>query len=363
MLKNIALLLFLILISAPGLAQTFSVKGSVINSVTKETIPICNVYFSGSTIGTMTDMDGNFEIKNVKPGAYVLVVSHISYDFQSFAVEITNQDLEIGVVRLKEKKIESSFAEVKDKIDRKWRRQFNRFKNYILGKHYRERDIEIPNAYEAEFIEVRRTLIKKHPFTLEIRNSYTGYTIYYSVQEFLLGSGTEQFMIGFPRFEKMEPEDDNQMKDWGKNRATAYNGSLRHFLYSLINNQFEEDNFKVEITNMSPLDYNTDKSVKKMYEKPLIPEKMTDKFLIEDTDDDHIKKISLKDFLKVTYFGEASYDGKSLTTFIEAPEGHFYVFSNGIIVDPTSIIFYGYLASEGLYEMLPFDYELPEQTK
>jgi CarboxypepD_reg-like domain len=363
MIRTTSTVLILLFFGNVHFAQTYVVSGNVSNAATKETIPICNVYFSGSTIGTMTDADGNFEIKNVQPGTYDLVVSHINYDFQSFPIKITDQDIEIGNVRLKEKEIEESYAEVKDKIDRKWRRQFTRFKKYILGKNYREKDIEIPNSYVAEFQEVQGALVKKDPFTLEIRNKYTGYTIYYPVQEFLLASGTEQFMVGFPRFEFMDTDDSTQEALWIKNREKAYNGSLRHFLGSLVNNSFEENRFKVEITNVSPLVSQDDQMATNNYTMRLEPDIMPDKFLIEGTKNEQIKKITFSGFLKMTYYGEVGSRGGGQSTYIEAPQGSIYVFTNGIIVDPTSIIVYGYLASEGLYEMLPFDYELSEEIK
>jgi len=90
---------------------------------------------------------------------------------------------------------------------------------------------------------------------------------------------------------------------------------------------------------------------------------MPDKFLIEDTKNEQIKKVTFSGFLKMTYFGEVGSRGGGQSTYLEAPQGSIFVFTNGIIVDPTSIIVYGYLASEGLYEMLPFDYELPEEIK
>lgn len=342
--------------------QRYVVRGTVSNSATKETIPICNVYFSGSTIGTMTDADGNFEIKDVQPGSYDLVVSHINYEFQSMPIKIIDKDIEIGNVRLKEKEIEESYAEVKDKIDRKWRRQFTRFKKFILGKNYREKDIEIPNAYEAEFQVVNGALIKKNPFSLEIRNKYTGYTIYYPIQEFLLGSGAEQFMVGFPRFEFMEAVDVSQEALWIKNREEAYNGSLRHFLGSLVNKSIEESRFKVEVTNISPLANPDTQRQANQYTLPLDLDNMPDKFLIEATKNDQIKKLTFSGFLKMTYYGEVGSAGGGQTTYIEAADGAIFVFTNGIIVDPTSIIVYGYLASEGLYEMLPFDYELSKKN-
>jgi hypothetical protein len=106
-----------------------------------------------------------------------------------------------------------------------------------------------------------------------------------------------------------------------------------------------------------------DQVVSNRYTLPLELEGMPDKFLIEDTKNPEIKKLTFSGFLKMTYYGEVGTGGGGQTTYVEAAQGSIFVFTNGIIVDPTSIIVYGYLASEGLYEMLPFDYELPKEIK
>lgn len=61
-------ILFLILIfftSFPAGAQSITgAKGTVIDAQTGETMPYVQIMFPGSTIGTMSDQDGNFEIEN-----------------------------------------------------------------------------------------------------------------------------------------------------------------------------------------------------------------------------------------------------------------------------------------------------------
>ena len=60
-------------------SQTGSITGIVVDKKTKETIIGANVVISGTTIGKSTDLNGFFEIINLKPGKYNLNVSFISY--------------------------------------------------------------------------------------------------------------------------------------------------------------------------------------------------------------------------------------------------------------------------------------------
>jgi hypothetical protein len=62
------------------IAQGTSIKGTVKDASTGETLIGCNVQLQGTTVGSTTDLDGNFEIKNIKPGTYNLVASFISYN-------------------------------------------------------------------------------------------------------------------------------------------------------------------------------------------------------------------------------------------------------------------------------------------
>lgn len=60
-------------------ADKGAISGIVKDKETNESIVGANVIIQGTTTGTATGFDGNFEIRDVKPGKYNLVVSYISY--------------------------------------------------------------------------------------------------------------------------------------------------------------------------------------------------------------------------------------------------------------------------------------------
>jgi hypothetical protein len=80
--KIIILLLFLILIPVSARAQ--SINGSIVDAVTNEALPSVNVYFSGTSKGTISDLDGNFEILNYENSQSVFTVSLLGYESQFF---------------------------------------------------------------------------------------------------------------------------------------------------------------------------------------------------------------------------------------------------------------------------------------
>ena len=91
-LKIFALLLILILPHfALGQSNTGTIKGRVLNSKTNEPVPFASVVVWGTTIGAMTDFDGNFSFTGLKPGFTELRASSIGFNpYISEAIMVTN---------------------------------------------------------------------------------------------------------------------------------------------------------------------------------------------------------------------------------------------------------------------------------
>jgi hypothetical protein len=77
--SNIVLTLFFLIVSGHLAAQTGSIEGTVTDKANSETLIGSAVQIDGTTIGTMTDVNGHFVLQNLKPGTYNIKVSYISY--------------------------------------------------------------------------------------------------------------------------------------------------------------------------------------------------------------------------------------------------------------------------------------------
>jgi len=108
--KNI-LLLFLIvplLISAQNKAAKFTVKGQVVDSITKETLPYstCSVVLTKNPQQAITrfatDIDGNFSGEIKAPGNYTLFVSYVGKAPAkiNFTVDAANESVQLGKIGL-----------------------------------------------------------------------------------------------------------------------------------------------------------------------------------------------------------------------------------------------------------------------
>ena len=68
-----------LLISLYSLAQTGTIKGHVKDAVTGDGIIGANILLAGTGKGGSADINGDFELKNLKSGTYNLIISFISY--------------------------------------------------------------------------------------------------------------------------------------------------------------------------------------------------------------------------------------------------------------------------------------------
>jgi len=74
-----ALVLLLIIISET-LAQTGTIRGRVFNEKNNEPLPFTNLVIFGTTIGSTTDLDGNFLFTGIAPGFVRLQVSAVGFE-------------------------------------------------------------------------------------------------------------------------------------------------------------------------------------------------------------------------------------------------------------------------------------------
>jgi Carboxypeptidase regulatory-like domain len=97
---------FCLLFSAmTGFGQTASLKGAVTDTIEKRNISNSVIALLGKSDSILvsfvrTDKDGNFFLKNLPPGNFILQVSHPQYADYVDEVSLTNSELNLGAVFL-----------------------------------------------------------------------------------------------------------------------------------------------------------------------------------------------------------------------------------------------------------------------
>ena len=63
-------------------AQTSTIKGRIFNSINNEAVPFANIYIDSTSVGTTSDIEGDYRITDLKPGTYSLTCSFIGFKTQ-----------------------------------------------------------------------------------------------------------------------------------------------------------------------------------------------------------------------------------------------------------------------------------------
>lgn len=72
-------------------AQTGVIKGTITNGLTNEPVGFANVLVLGTSQGTITDIDGNYEITGLEPDLYDVRASFVGYnEATEFEIQVTN---------------------------------------------------------------------------------------------------------------------------------------------------------------------------------------------------------------------------------------------------------------------------------
>ena len=113
-LKSALTLLMAVILCNTALAQNITVIGNVTDQDTGETVPYASIQVKGTSIGTMTDGDGNYSLSVSKDA--ILIFGSIGYKYQEIAVQgkaIINVILETDAEALDEAVITIAYGAAK----------------------------------------------------------------------------------------------------------------------------------------------------------------------------------------------------------------------------------------------------------
>jgi len=99
------LLSLLITISAQAQIQEMVILKGIIVSETSASLPFVNILLNttdGTLVkATISDIDGNFNIKNIQQGMYILKVSSVGYQTISKEINAGSSEIDLGKIQLK----------------------------------------------------------------------------------------------------------------------------------------------------------------------------------------------------------------------------------------------------------------------
>lgn len=379
--------ILLLLIPCGLLAQT--IKGRVVDAITKKPLESATVFVAQSTFKTLTDSAGIFEIASSNPNSQ-LVVTYVGYESVAVAADQLTDALAIHVIPLQQQ--EEQIREVKVITAKQREYYLKHLTEQILGKSRSASDSKIVNI-DAVMLDVSPDgkmfeAYADEPLIIEI--PALNYKIEMLLSVFIMdwNANVTKF-VGYASYGDLKTYDKVNPKKIIRNRMTAYLGSSQHFFRSLYTGTSRDEGFIV-------------RSFKKI-DNPEYPNAATRKALAEEVkrtrhydarlhapkyifefskgelkegdfllSDHYGKYLTHPDFLEVTYINAEEEDRFTLQAHRHA--GSFQkseitilkprvpIHSDGSYSDIDGLIFHGYMGWKKLADTVPNDFE-PVEVK
>jgi hypothetical protein len=176
-----------------------------------------------------------------------------------------------------------------------------------------------------------------------VENRGLGYKINVALVRFRWDKKTCSHKL-YTQFSELEPEDEEEYRQWLENREESYKGSFKHFLSSLAT--YHKDIFDYKIFLMN------EKLVKENWlYYPLPLDTLNSKFI---SDSIGFKKLVLEDYLRISYNdGSKEIDAGII---LRGKEKYILFDKFGTVMNPIHIDMYEYWAFLRWADLLPDDY-------
>jgi hypothetical protein len=335
-----------------GNAQ-FVVTGTVLDSATREPLTPASVFCQNTTLGTVTNKQGEFSL-NLKSGGYDLIFSFTGYKTQTVKVTENNR-LEILLVKeeksLGEVVLRNSY-EVTDGYT-KYGDFF--FKNFIGATPNASRCvIENPEVLKFFFYKRSNRLKVLATEPIRISNNALGYSLRYELDSFVYYYNNDiNLYRGYCLFTEMEGSD-SLKKVWAAARQRTYEGSKLHFMRSYYDSTLKEDGWIIDM-----LDANNDKKFNKVtdpydttYYGALDSTMQIEIWYPRKISITYVKKRPEPDYLKQKNLPKTV---PYLISYIDI-KNSIAIMENGYYYDQRDWVNQGYWSWKNVGDQLPYDY-------
>lgn len=357
---NLISLFILILFGLPGVLLAQTITGKVIDGQTGEPLPFTNVFVSNTTLGSITDINGNYTISGELPQNFELAASFIGY-YTKYRRLVLNGRSQITVnFELIPKVDQLTEVELKARRDKKWERNLKRFEKVFLAVPDDPflKKINILNPWVLNFDEKKLGGVKYFMATaqepIKIENLALGYQIEFHLQQFL------QYWKGFHYNGLVNFKEIEGVKGVEEARNATFQGSLRYFIQSLINNQLDTLEFEMYKVLPGNLDRERTNDFNEELGKSIV--RITrDSLYICELSNNRIKvelpyKIEIHN-LKMPWPSDYYQYVSNSIFWLEAPRKYFIVDDCGELRDPSQLVRSGFIGRERVARFLPFDFK------
>jgi hypothetical protein len=227
-----------------GQTNTVTLTGTVTDEKTGKPLPFANVFINNSTIGTTADGNGNYQLPNLSIGNLEMGVSFLGYETIRQTLRFEQPGNKKVMFKMKEGS-ELQGVTIYARKNKKRERNLKIVTRELLGTNSFAKLCRIVNPEVIRiYDEDNGHLGAQSSKPIIIENNALGYRIIQDLDDFDFYQG-KVYYGGSTRFELLKPKDEAEKKRWRVNQETAYTGSLKHLLASMVSDSLVEEGFKV----------------------------------------------------------------------------------------------------------------------
>lgn len=286
-----------------------TIKGRIVNEATGEALPGSSIFINSTSIGTVADKNGSFELNNIPSGRYDLVISAIGFETNTF--NFTSEQLPLNVkIEMKVKVKELENVTVEPFTEESWGKWGKTFIESFIGTTPNSKNCSIKNTGSIHFRYYKKsnriTAYSDEPLIIE--NKALGYNIRYQLEQFEIDfSNRVTLYTGYPFFEEIDKNRKGLQRRWKEARIKAYNGSLMHFFRCLFQDSLIQNGYEVRRMKRIP-----------NYEKQRVKIAYQSSLVVKDSAEYYRRILRQKDYTEVYSPGLLTAD----SLIVESQEGY-----------------------------------------
>lgn len=366
-------LILLLALAAPVQAQQQArarIEGRIVDAASGEALEGVHVFVSRSETGTVSDAGGRF-VFTVPLGAHRIVVSRIGHKTQTHDVMVRAPRSYRLDFQLDEDVIALQGIDVAAERDPEWDKDLATFLEFFLGATRNASSVEVVNPEVLDFARRGDALHASADVPLILINRALGYRLEHHLHEFVV-DGEETWHDGESLFTEMTPENEQEARRWTENRRTAFLGSAHHFFSSLMRDRTRQEGFivyRVEdpgfVGRQSEYRRN---AISPMRGAPQFA--VNPVIYLTEGESAQERTLDFPHYLHIIYTREEEdrayaqwqrleHSGQTRDmqySWVRLYDGPSTLDLNGNVLDPYSIMYFGYMSFERMADMLPKEY-------
>ncbi len=248
---KISLAFFAILFTLSAAAQNILISGNVMSASTGRPLQGASVFAQNTTLGTITDEEGNYKLY-LPSGGYDIIVTYTGYSTESQRVSTGTSGNKSLVFAMNEKDndLESVVIVASNLVRDGLAKYGDFFMNNFIGQTVNSRNCRILNPEVLKFYYYKKAdrlkVMADEP--VQIENAALGYLLTYALDSFVHEySSKATTYTGYPLFAELGTSDSIQQYQWEIARKEAYDGSTLHFMRSVYNKTMKQQGFEIRM--------------------------------------------------------------------------------------------------------------------